>query len=81
MARNKKIIDPVGITITVSKKFSDHMKRVLARSAAQEGRLITVSESIRALLEHVYPMNETLDLFENKKQDKKCTPKKKKERC
>lgn len=66
MARPKKIIDPVAITVTVSKKFSEHLKRSVLRSSNQEGRMITVSEAIRALLEHVYPMNETLDLFKKK---------------
>jgi hypothetical protein len=78
MVRPKKIIDPIAISVTVSKKFSEHLKRAVLRSATQEGRMITISEAIRALLEHVYPMNETMDLFENTKGTKKCIPNKKK---
>jgi len=64
MARKKTIIDPVSVTVTVSTKYLEHLKRISVRISMQQGKIVTVSEAIRAVLENAYPMPKTSDLFE-----------------
>ena len=66
MARKKTIVDPVSVTVTVSTKYLEHLKRISVRISMQQGKIVTLSEAIRAVLENAYPMPKTSDLFEIK---------------
>jgi hypothetical protein len=65
MARKLRIKDPVSVTVMISTEYHEHLKKVLLKLSLQEGKVITLSEAIRGLLEEVYPMNKTKDMFDN----------------
>ena len=56
MGRPKKIDNSVRLSVVLSKKQADWMKRMALRMSSQEGRQITVSEAIRMAIEVAYPV-------------------------
>jgi hypothetical protein len=64
MARKKTIKDPRPITVIVSKEFHAHLEKVVLRISNQKGKTKNMSEVVRCLLEEVFPMPKTIDMFE-----------------
>jgi hypothetical protein len=64
MARPKEIKDCVRLSVVLSKQQAERLKYMALRMSQQEGRQITVSESIRMAIETAYPVPKNqLDLF------------------
>lgn len=56
MARPKKIKEGVRLSVVLSKKQAEQVKKMALRMSTQEGRQITVSEAIRMAVEVAYPV-------------------------
>lgn len=65
MGRPKEIKDGVRLSVVLSKQQAERVKYMALRMSTQEGRQITVSESIRMAIEAAYPVPKgQMDLFE-----------------
>jgi predicted solute-binding protein len=56
MPREKKIEEAVRLSVVLSKKHLDQIKKTAIRMSFENNRNITVSEAIRLALEEAYPM-------------------------
>ncbi len=56
MGRSKKINDSVRLSVVMSKAQAERIRHMAIRMSSKEGRVITVSEAIRAVLEAAYPV-------------------------
>ena len=77
MVRKKTIIDPTPVTVTLSAKYLEYLKKITIRVSQQQGKPITLSQVLRAVIEQAYPMPKNLDLFEDQTRIKNDQPKRK----
>jgi len=63
MARPKEIKDGMRLSVVLSKKQVEQIKRRATQMSAQEGRLIGVSEVIRMAVEIACPIPKQFDMF------------------
>ena len=59
MGRQKKLCDSVRLSVVMSKSQAERIKQMAIRLSQQEGRVVTVSEAIRSVLEAAYPVPKT----------------------
>lgn len=66
MAKPKKIIDTVRLSVVISREQAERVKYMTLQMSKQEGRLLTVSEAIRMAIEAVYPVpKDQTEMFES----------------
>lgn len=63
MGRSKKLNDTVRLSVVMSKAQAERIRQMAIRLSAQEGRVVTVSEAIRSVLEAAYPIPKQGNLF------------------
>lgn len=63
MGRSKKISDQVRLSVVMSTVQAERIRQMAIRLSAQEGRVVTVSEAIRSVLETAYPVPKQGNLF------------------
>ncbi len=56
MGRSKKLHDSVRLSVVLSKAQAERIRQMAIRLSTQEGRVVTVSEAIRSVLETAYPV-------------------------
>ncbi len=59
MGRPKKINDSVRLSVQLSRVHAERIRQMAIRLSTQEGRVVTVSEAIRSVLEAAYPVPRT----------------------
>jgi len=65
MAKPKKIINTVRLSVVMSKEQAERVKYMTLQMSKQEGRLLTVSEAIRMAIEATYPVpRDQTEMFE-----------------
>lgn len=56
MGRPKKLIDSVRLSVVLPKAQALRIRQMAIRLSTKEGRVVTVSEAIRSVLEAAYPV-------------------------
>lgn len=56
MGRPKKITDSVRLSVVLPKAQAERIRHMAIRLSTKEGRVVTVSEAIRSVLEAAYPV-------------------------
>lgn len=64
MGRPKKIKNQTRVSFVMSKEQADRVRHMALVMSKQEGRMITISETIRMAIETVYPVpKKQMNLF------------------
>lgn len=64
VGRSKKLSDSVRLSVVMSKAQAERIKHMAIRMSTKEGRVVTVSEAIRSVIEAAYPVPKgQADLF------------------
>lgn len=56
MGRPKKIKDSVRLSVQLSREQAERIRQMAIRLSTKEGRVVSVSEAIRSVLEAAYPV-------------------------
>lgn len=64
MGRPKEINDGIRLSLVISRDQAEQIRKMSLRMSAQEGRTVTISETIRQALEKCYPLpSKQMELF------------------
>jgi len=56
VGRPKKIKDSVRLSVQLSREQAERIRQMAIRLSTKEGRVVSVSEAIRSVLEAAYPV-------------------------